>query len=42
MKGADIDVLRKYAAARKVMKELKDAVDNVIDVVGAARSGKNG
>lgn len=42
MKAADIDMLRKYAAARKVMKELKNAVDNVIDVVGAGRSGKNG
>ncbi len=40
--GPDAQLMRKHASARKVMKELKDAVDNTIDVVGTGRSGKNG
>jgi len=40
--GPDADLLKKYASARKIMKELKEAVDNVIDVVGTGRSAKNG
>lgn len=42
LKGGDIELLRKHAAARKIVKELKGAVENVIDVAGAGRSGKNG
>jgi hypothetical protein len=42
MGRTDIDLLKKYAAARKIIEELKDAVDNVTDVVGMRRSGKNG
>lgn len=39
--GSDAALLKQYASARKIMKELKDALDNVIDVVGVGRSGKN-
>ena len=42
LKGTDIDLLQNHAAARKIVKELRDAVDNVIDVVSAGRSRKNG
>ncbi|MCK1539816.1 MULTISPECIES: hypothetical protein [unclassified Bradyrhizobium] len=40
--GEDLDVLLKHAAARKVVRELKDAVETVLAVAGTGRSGKNG
>ncbi|WP_316197830.1 hypothetical protein [Bradyrhizobium sp. SZCCHNS2002] len=42
MGQSEIALLKKSAAARKVVKELRDAIDTVADVVGIARSGKNG
>jgi hypothetical protein len=42
MGQSDIALLKKSAPARKIMKELRDAVDNVADVIGMGRSGKNG
>lgn len=41
-RGPDIQLLRKHSAARKIVKELRDAVDNVLDVVSADRSAKHG
>ncbi|MGJ4941421.1 hypothetical protein ACQR1W_12680 [Bradyrhizobium sp. HKCCYLS1011] len=42
MDQSDIALLKKSAPARKLVKDLRDAVDAVADVVGIVRSGRNG
>jgi hypothetical protein len=42
MDQADIALLKKSAEARKIVRELKDAVQTVAEVVGIVRGGKNG